>query len=74
MPSVLTDYNAQFVGDGFVVEHVVRGETVGEVLSRAHHHRPDMLKAVRLLGLGCASGLGRRSDNIDNCHPKNQPT
>lgn len=32
-----------WAGDGFVVEHVVRGETIAEVLSRANHHSPDML-------------------------------
>jgi len=56
MPSVITEYNAQYVGDGFVLEHVVRGETVGEVLSRCHHHQPDMLKSVRA-GLGCCLGV-----------------
>ncbi|KIY99675.1 hypothetical protein MNEG_8283 [Monoraphidium neglectum] len=48
-PSVLTDYNgaAQGVGRGFKVEHVVRGESVAEVLSRAHHHKNAMLDAVK---------------------------
>jgi hypothetical protein len=57
LPSVLTEYNAQFVGDGFILEHVVRGETVGEVLSRAHHHAPQMLAAVRAAA-GAAAGRG----------------
>lgn len=58
MPSVITDYNAQFVADGFVVEHVVRGETVGEVLSRAHHHQSDMLRAVRGAAEAAVAGGG----------------
>ena len=40
------------------MEHVVRGETVGEVLARAHHHAPDMLKAVRRAADGLV-GAGR---------------
>ncbi|GBF89380.1 arginine decarboxylase [Raphidocelis subcapitata] len=44
----------------FIVEHVVRGETVAEVLSRAHHHQPDMVKAVRRAADAAvaAGGLG----------------
>ncbi len=37
------DIDRQYAGEGFVVEHVVRGESVGEVLARANHHSPDML-------------------------------
>lgn len=29
--------------EGYIVERVLRGETVAEVLSRAHHHAPEML-------------------------------
>ena len=58
IPSVVKDYNGQFVGDGFVLEHVVRGETVGEVLARAHHHAPEMLKAVSMRGSGRGVGEG----------------
>jgi hypothetical protein len=49
---VLHDYASCAAGPGFVVEHVVRGDTVGDVLRRAHHHAGDMLKAVRWVGGG----------------------
>ncbi len=39
----LDSLDGQRAGEGFVVERVVRGETIAEVLSRAHHHSHDMI-------------------------------
>jgi hypothetical protein len=34
---LLHDREGRIVGDGFVVERIVRGETMSDVLSRAQH-------------------------------------
>ena len=39
----LDSFDGQPAGEGYVIERVVRGETVAEVLSRAHHNSSDML-------------------------------
>lgn len=36
-------FSGQYAGEGFVVESVVRGETIGEVLARANHASTDMI-------------------------------
>ena len=47
--------DGKLVGDGFVIDHVVRGDSIEEVLSRSSHQVTTWLMnqhTFRVLGLG----------------------
>ncbi|KAK9830421.1 hypothetical protein WJX72_011676 [[Myrmecia] bisecta] len=43
----LVEEGGQLCGEGFVVDHIVAGETIEEVLSRAQHQGSHMYRAIR---------------------------
>ena len=48
--------DGKLVGDGFVVDHIVRGESMEEVLARCNHHVSVMTCGLLMLCIGsCCS-------------------